>query len=515
MVSTSQTSIQAVATPVPSTPDRRRWWALLVLCLGVMMSFVNVSSTISALSPLQDALHLSASTTVWVSSAFSLALVSLVLSAGTLSDILGRRRILVAGVALFTAGSLVAFLADGAGLLIGAQALMGVGAAAVLPASLAIVSHTFTDPHERTGAISVWASCAGLGLAVGPLVAGVLLDRVSWHAVFLTNVVIGVLALVLTPLLVSESRHPTRRFDPAGVVLGTLAVASATYAIIEGGSTGYGRPVIIAAYAVFVVSTAAFARVELRHDDPMLQLRLFKSAPFTTVMGIGAVTMFGFVGISLLTVLHLERVAHDDALTTGVKLLPMFATYIVVSAVAGRLVRRIGIAATLTAGLVLMGAGAFALLAAGPSSGYGAMWPGLFTAGAGSAVLVAPATAAAVNSVPPLQAGMAAASVNMFRQLGSVLGPSILGTLVTTRFPAYLHDRLTSSGVPADRVDGVVAGITHGGAGTPPAAQAHAISVAVPQAFSEALHLGWLVAGIVLLVMAVPTAFLLRRPSAG
>ncbi|MFG3585597.1 MFS transporter [Streptomyces sp. NPDC047990] len=515
MVSTSQPSIQAVATPVPSTPDRRRWWALLVLCLGVMMSFVNVSSTISALSPLQDALHLSASTTVWVSSAFSLALVSLVLSAGTLSDILGRRRILVAGVALFTAGSLVAFLADGAGLLIGAQALMGVGAAAVLPASLAIVSHTFTDPHERTGAISVWASCAGLGLAVGPLVAGVLLDRVSWHAVFLTNVVIGVLALVLTPLLVSESRHPTRRFDPAGVVLGTLAVASATYAIIEGGSTGYGRPVIIAAYAVFVVSTAAFVRVELRHDDPMLQLRLFKSASFTTVMGIGAVTMFGFVGISLLTVLHLERVAHDDALTTGVKLLPMFATYIVVSAVAGRLVRRIGIAATLTAGLVLMGAGAFALLAAGPSSGYGAMWPGLFTAGAGSAVLVAPATAAAVNSVPPLQAGMAAASVNMFRQLGSVLGPSILGTLVTTRFPAYLHDRLTSSGVPADRVDGAVAGITHGGAGTPPAAQAHAISVAVPQAFSEALHLGWLVAGIVLLVMAVPTAFLLRRPSAG
>ncbi|QFZ72392.1 MFS transporter [Streptomyces fagopyri] len=515
MVSTSQPNIRAVTTPATAAvPNGRRWWALLVLCLGVMMSFVNVSSTISALSPLQDALRLSASTTVWVSSAFSLALVSLVLSAGTLSDIIGRRRILLAGVALFTAGSVIAFLAGDAGLLIAAQALMGVGAAAVLPSSLAIVSHTFTDPHERTGAISVWASCAGLGLAVGPLVAGVLLDRVSWHAVFLTNVVIGVLALILTPLLVTESKHPTRRFDPAGVVLGTLAVASATYAIIEGGSTGYGAPVIIAAYVVFTVSLVAFVRVELRHDDPMLQLRLFKNASFATVMGISAVTMFGFVGISLLTVLHLERVAHDDALTTGVKLLPMFATYIVVSAFAGRLVRRIGIAAALVTGLVLMGAGALALLAAGPSSGYGAMWPGLFVAGAGSAVLVAPSTAAAVNSVPPLQAGMAAASVNMFRQLGSVLGPSVLGTLVTTRFPEYLHDRLAASGVPADRVDGVVAGITHGGASGPPAAQAHAISVAVPQAFSEALHLGWLVAGIVLLAVVVPTAFLLRRPSA-
>ncbi|MFD1276908.1 hypothetical protein ACFQ51_49350 [Streptomyces kaempferi] len=132
----------------------------------------------------------------------------------------------------------------------------------------------------------------------------------------------------------------------------------------------------------------------------------------------------------------------------------------------------------------------------------------------GSAVLVAPSTAAAVNSVPPLQAGMAAASVNMFRQLGSVLGPSVLGTLVTTRFPDYLHDRLAASGVPADRVDGVVAGITHGGTSSPPAAQAHAISVAVPQAFSEALHLGWLVAGIVLLVMTVPTVWFLRRPAA-
>ncbi|MFF2998145.1 MFS transporter [Streptomyces sp. NPDC057950] len=515
MVSTSQPNIAAVPTPVSSaTPNGRRWWALLVLCLGVMMAFVNVSSTISALSPLQDALGLSASTTVWVSSAFSLALVSLVLSAGTLSDILGRRRTLLSGVTLFTIGSVIAFLAGDAGLLIAAQALMGVGAAAVLPSSLAIVSHTFTDPHERTGAISAWASCAGLGLAVGPLVAGVLLDRVSWHAVFLTNVVIGVLALILTPLLVTESKHPTRRFDPAGVVLGTLAVASATYAIIEGGSTGYGRPVIIAAYAVFVVSLAAFVRVELRNDDPMLQLRLFKNASFTMVMSISAVTMFGFVGISLLTVLHLERVAHDSALMTGVKLLPMFATYIVVSAFAGRLVRRIGIPATLVTGLVLMGAGAIALLAAGPFSGYGAMWPGLFVAGVGSAVLVAPSTAAAVNSVPPLQAGMAAASVNMFRQLGSVLGPSVLGTLVTTRFPEHLHDRLAASGIPADRVDGVVAGITHGGTSGLPAAQAHAISVAVPQAFSEALHLGWLVAGIVLLATTVPTVWFLRRPAA-
>lgn len=480
-----------------------------------MMTFVNVSSTISALPSIQDDLQLSASTVVWVSSAFSLAVVSLVLSAGTLGDLVGRRRVFLAGVLLFALGSGLAFLAHSADLAIAAQAVMGVGAAAVLPSSLAIVSHTFTDPQERTGAISVWASCAGLGLAVGPLVAGVLLDQVSWHAVYLTNLVIGVIALVLTPVFVSESKHPARRFDPVGVVLGTLAVASATYAIIQGGATGYGRPPIIAAYVVFAVALAAFVRVELRHRDPMLELRLFRSTSFTAVMSIGAVTMFGFVGISLLAVLYLERIAHASALDTGVKLLPMFATYIIVSALAARLVRRFGVALTLTAGLLLMGAGALALLAAGPFSGYGAMWPGLFVAGAGSALLVAPSTAAAVNSVPPLQAGMAAASVNMFRQLGSVLGPSVLGTLVTTRFPEYLRERLTTAGVPARGAGEIVSGVTHGGTRRPPAALAHTLSVAVPRAFTDAIHLGWLVAAIVLLALAVPAALLLgrRRPA--
>ncbi|WP_200215437.1 MFS transporter [Micromonospora coerulea] len=514
MVSTSQLSTAAGPRPAPTTAARRRWFALFVVCLGVMMTFVNVSSTISALPPIQDDLHMSASTLVWVSSAFSLAVVSLVLAAGTLSDLLGRRRVFCYGVALFTLGSALAFAAPNAGLLIAAQAVMGVGAAAVLPSSLSIVSHAFTDHHERAGAISVWASCAGLGLAIGPLVAGALLDQASWHAVYLTNLALGVLALVLAPLFVAESKHPTRRLDPAGVLLGTIATASATYAIIQGGASGYGRPPIIVAYVVFAVSLVAFVRLELRHHDPMLDLRLFKSASFATVMTIGAVTMFGFVGISLLTVLYLERIAHASALETGVKLLPMFVPYIVVSALAGRLARRVGIAPVLAAGLVLMGAGALALLMVGPFSGYGAMWPGLFAAGVGSALLVAPATAAAVNSVPPLQAGMAAGSVNMFRQLGSVLGPSILGTLATTRFPKYLHEQLATAGVPSDTAEAVVARATHGGSvGQLPAPLTHTLSLAAPRAFTDALHLGWLVGGVVLLVMVIPTVLFVRRPA--
>ncbi|MEV6903378.1 MFS transporter [Amycolatopsis sp. NPDC051372] len=238
-----------------------------MVCLGVMMAFVNVSSMISALPAIQSDLHTSSAQLVWVSSAYTLVVVSLVLTAGTLGDLIGRRAVFLAGVVVFAASSALAFFSDSAGLLIAAQALMGVGGAAILPASLSIVSHSFTDPRERTSAISVWASCSGLGLAIGPPVAGILLDHSSWHAVFLTNVVLGIVTIALTPMLVPESKHPTRRLDPAGVVLGTIVVASATYAIIEGGSVGYAAAQIIAVYVVFLVSLVAFVRVELHHHD--------------------------------------------------------------------------------------------------------------------------------------------------------------------------------------------------------------------------------------------------------
>ncbi|MBM9502956.1 MFS transporter [Actinacidiphila acididurans] len=522
----SQLGVPASAAPTAGTPaaatasgagapgDRGRWFGLLVVCLGVMMAFVDVSATITALRHIQDDLHVASSTLVWITSAYSLAVVSLVMSAGTLGDLVGRRLVFVGGAAVFVAGSVVAFLSGSSGTLITGQIVMGVGGAALLPSSLAIVSATFADPQERTTAISIWAACSGLGLAIGPVLAGLLLEHFSWHAVFLINLVIGALALVLAPILVSESKHPTRKLDPVGLVLGTVATASATYAIIQGGATGYTKAPIIVMYVVFAVSLLLFVRVELRHHDPMLDLRLFRSASFSAVMGVSATTMFGFVGISLLSVLYMQRVGQVAPLGVGVRMLSMFGTYILISAAASRLVRKVGFTAMLTAGLVLMGAGALALLATGPSGDYASMWPGLLVAGVGAALLTAPSTAAAVNSVPALQAGMAASSVNMARQLGAVLGPSVLGTIVTSRFPRNLHHRLTDAGVPGPQADKVVAGASHGGstAGLP-AGLARAVGAAVPRAFTDAVHLGLLVGGIVLLVMAVPTArFVRHRP---
>jgi DHA2 family multidrug resistance protein-like MFS transporter len=465
--------------PDEPEPASRRWLSLLVVCLGVMMAFINVSSTISALTALQAGLHPSASTLVWITSAYALVVASLVMSAGTLADLIGRRRVFVGGAAVFAAASALAFASPSAGLLIAAEALMGVGGAAVLPSSLSIVSHSFTDPRERTSAIGVWAACSGLGLAAGPLLSGVLLNHFSWHAVFLINVVVGALAFILALLLVPESKHPSRRLDLRGMLLGTLVIASGTYAIIEGASAGYTAAQIIAMYIISALSLAVFVRLELRHPDPMLDLRLFRSRSFAVVMSLATTLMFGFVGISLITVLYLEEVRGLDALATGIRLMVMFGSYMVVTAVAARLVRRLGFTLMLAGGLVLMGAGALALLAAGPFDGFGLMWPGLLIAGTGSGLIVAPSTAAAVNAVPALQAGMASAAVNMFRQLGSVLGPAVLGTVVTTQFARNLGHGLGRA-----------------------------------QAFTSAAHLGFLIAGIVLLAMAVPVALFVRHRNA-
>jgi DHA2 family multidrug resistance protein-like MFS transporter len=518
MQNSSQPS-EVRTAPAPATPaaaiPAHPWRGVITVCLGVMMAFVNVSSTIGALGAIQQDLHPSASTLVWVTSAYSLVVATLVMFAGTLADLVGRRAVFLGGAVLFTAGSLLAHTADSTGLLITAQAVMGIGGAAVLPASLSIVSHSFADPHQRTKAIGAWAGCSGLGLAVGPLGAGLLLGSFTWHAVYLIDVVIGAVTVILTPFMVPESKHPTRRLDLAGVLLGTVMIASATYAIIEGGSSGYTSGRILIMYGVFAVSLVLFLTVEARHHDPMLDLRLFRNASYTAVMGVAAASMFGFVGTSLLAVLYMERVQQLSALATGVRLLAMFATYIVVSALAGRLVQKVGFTLMLTAGLVILGGGALALLAIGPFTGYSALWPGLLIAGIGSALLTAPSTAAAVNSVPRLQAGMASATVNMFRQIGSVLGPSVLGTIVTTRFPRYLEDRLTTSGVPASDASRITDGAVHGDStASLPTELAHTVTDAAARAFTDAVHLGLLIGGITLLVIAIPTAIFVRHRNA-
>jgi DHA2 family multidrug resistance protein-like MFS transporter len=302
----------AIADPVP----RSRWWVLAVVCVGTMMTFVNVSSTIGGLAIIQSDLHAGSAAAVWISSAYSLVVASLVLGAGTLADLIGRRLVFAAGATLFAVGSATAFASHSTPALIAAQVVMGVGGAMVLPAGLAIVSHAFAD-HERTEAISIWAGSSGLGLAVGPLVAGALLGTFSWHSIYMINVVLGAIALLGAVTLVAASRQPGRTLDPVGIALGTLAVGALTYAVIEGGASGYTAGPILVAYAVLAVSLVGFVWYEARHPDPMLDVTLFRSASFSAVMAAAAITMFAFTGTALVTVLYLQHVQETTPLGAG------------------------------------------------------------------------------------------------------------------------------------------------------------------------------------------------------
>ncbi|MFC9361621.1 MFS transporter [Rhodococcus sp. NPDC057014] len=512
---------QAASTPTLATcptvqaEPRHRWLALVVICVGTMMAFVNVSSTIGALSSIQSDLGSSSTQVVWVTSAYSLIVASLVLGSGTLGDLLGRQRVFSGGATVFAIGSVLAFAANSTSILIAAQAIMGTGGALVLPTGLAIISHTFTDQHERTEAISIWAASSGLGLAVGPLGAGTLLESFSWHSVYLINAVLGAVTLLGSIIFVPNGKNSGRHLDPVGIALGTATVASLTYAVIEGGSSGYGSGRLIVVYAALAVALVGFIIWESRHHDPMLDVALFKSTSFSAIMGAAAMALFGFTGTSLLVVLYLQHVQDVSALGAGLRLLVMFVAYILFSAVAGRVVKRVGFKLMLIVGMIVMAAGIFALLASPAESEFERVWPGLLLVGIGGGLLVAPSTAAAVNSVGHQQAGMASGAVNMFRQVGNVLGASVLGTILTTNFVTNLRDRLNDAELPESVATSIVDSASRGGGGDQlPAPLASITEIAIKNAFTDAVHLSLLVAGIVLVIAVIPiAAFVHDRPT--
>jgi EmrB/QacA subfamily drug resistance transporter len=494
------------ATQARRDRARDRWLSLAAVCLGTMMTFLTITATVSSLAAIQQDLHASSTTLVWVPSAYTLLVASLVLTGGTLGDLFGRRRIFMGGALVMAVGSLTAFWAGSAGALIAGEAIMGAGGALIVPNSLAIVGHTFTDPRRRTEAISIWAGTSGLGLAIGPIVAGLLINTFSWHSVFLVNVGVAAIVLLASPALITDSRHPGRRLDPAGIVLGTVGAGALTYAIIEGGQRGFTSTASLVAGAVFAAALALFVVAELRNPDPMLQLRLFTSWSFNAVMSVGAVTLFALTGVSLLIVLYFQKVQHASALGAGWKFLPTWVAYIVASVLAGRLTARIGFKYALSLALGLSSLGTALLLLAPAGTGYAAIWPGLVAFGLGSGIALASASSAAIISVPHDQGGMASAAVNMLGRLGAVLGTSILGTVLTSQFASELPGKLQGAGLDSTTASQVQQSISHGQLPT-----TAGVGGAIQSAFTDSVHLGFLVAAVVLAVTIIPSLLLVKH----
>lgn len=480
------------------TLDRRR--RLLVLCIcsfSLFMTYLDTTVLNVALPTMERDLHAGLSDLQWVVDAYMLVLASLLLLSGSAGDRLGRRRIFTIGLLTFSAGSLLCSLAPNVDVLIAFRALQAVGGSMLTPVSLSIVRTTFTDPGERARALGVWSAVFGLAAACGPIVGGVLVDFVGWRSVFWVNVPVGLLAFLLARSFIPESRAPrARRVDPAGQLLVILVLASLTYGVIQGPSEGWGAPAIVGAFALALVALVVFLAVEPTRPEPLLDVRFFRSRPFSGACAIAVLSFTVLAGFLFVNTLYLQEVRHDSALVAGLSVLPATLAIVAVSPLSGRLVARGGPRVPLATAGALIVAGAAMLLLVRPATPFLELAAAYVLLGLGLGLVNPPITNTAVSSMPPEQAGVASAVASAARQLGNVLGIAVMGALLVSRFAAELPSKLAALRLPpAARAALAHATISAAGTSLPGGASHHlAIRTAVDRAFASATHLPWLLA---------------------
>ena len=415
-----------------------------LLIVGMDVTIVNV-----ALPSIRRDLGASFSSLQWTTAGYTVVLASLLMLGGSTADRLGRARVFKFGLALFTLASLACSLAPSIGWLVAFRLLQGAAGAMLNPVAISIIRNTFDDPRQRAQAIGIWGAVVGISVALGPVLGGVLVG-LSWRAVFLVNIPIGLAAIALTARFVPESRAPRpRRPDPVGQVLVILLLASLTSAIIESPSLGWGSPWIVTFALTAGVSLVALVRYELRRSDPLIELRFFASRPFAaaTVIAVAAFTAFG--GFLFLNTFYLQEVRGLSPLSAGLCTLPLAAMTVLCSPIAGRVVGARGVRAPLVIGGLGLGAGSLMLVSL---SAHTSLWwllaaYGVF--GLGFGAVNPPITNAAVSGMPPSQAGVAAAVATTGRQVGLTLGVAVVGTLGTARVDGSLHDHLATASHPA------------------------------------------------------------------
>ena len=411
--------------------DRGPWLILVICCMSLLIVGIDGTIVNVALPAIRRDLHASLSGLQWSVDAYTLVIGSLLMASGSMADRFGRRRVFQIGLALFTLGSLLCSLAPSIGLLIVFRCLQALGGSMLNPVALSIISNTFTERRARARALGVWGAVFGVSLALGPVIGGLLVTDVSWRAIFWINIPIGVAAIVLTQLFVPESKSPVaRRFDPWGQLLVIAFLASLICALIEGPSAGWGSPLIVAMFAVAAASAVTLIRVESRRFQPLLEVRFFRSFPFSGASMI-AVLAFGVLGGFLfLNTLYLQDTRGFTALHAGLLTLPMAVLIFLFAPVSGRLVGSRGPRLPLVlAGLAIM-AGSLLLLRLSDGTSVPYLLGAYVVLGLGFGLVNAPISNAAVSGMPNSQAGVAASVASASRQAGSSLGVAISGSLV-------------------------------------------------------------------------------------
>ncbi|GAA3526266.1 MFS transporter [Amycolatopsis ultiminotia] len=425
------TGIGTAAAPSGAALSARRKALVLVICC-LSLFIVGLDNTIVnlALPSIRRDLGAGLSALQWVIDAYTLALASLLMLAGSVADRMGRRRTFQTGLVLFSLGSLLCSLAPDAGWLIAFRVVQALGGSMLNPVAMSIITTTFTDPRQRARAIGVWGGVIGVSMALGPVIGGVLVDAAGWRSVFWLNVPIGLTAVVLCALFVPESKVARpRRLDPVGQIVVVALLGTTTFAIIEGPAHGWGSALILSCLAGALVSLAVLIGYERRRREPLLDPGFFTSAAFSGAVVIAVAAVAALGGFLFLTSLYLQDVRQFSPLQAGVRTLPMAVAVAVAAPVSGRIVGARGSRAPLVfGGTGLLVAGVL-LTRLSPDTSTGYLVLAYLVFGLGFGVLNAPVTHAAVSGMPDSQAGVAAAVASTSRQFGATLGVAIFGSL--------------------------------------------------------------------------------------
>ena len=433
----------------PSELSRRRMLVLAVCCTSLFIVGIDATIVNVALPSIQRELHASVSGLQWTVDAYTIVVASFLMLSGSTADRIGRRRTFQAGLGLFTLGSLLCSLAPGLGWLVAFRMLQALGGSMLNPVAMSIVTNTFTDPAERARAIGLWGAVFGFSMAFGPIVGGALVASVGWRGIFWVNIPVGVAAIILAALFVPESRAPrARRVDPVGQLLVITALASLTYAIIEGPSSGWTSAPVLGCFGLAAAALAGLVAYEPRRDEPLVDLRFFRSAPFSGATVLAVCAFAALAGFLFLNTLYLQDVRGLSALHAGLYTLPMAAMTVLLAPLSGRIVAVRGPRLPLVAAGIATAAGGALLtrLTGDTSSGYLIVSYVVFGIGAG--LVNPPITNTAVSGMPVSQAGVAAGIASTSRQVGSALGVAVAGSAVLSA----LHGPLRLGFVDASRV---------------------------------------------------------------
>jgi EmrB/QacA subfamily drug resistance transporter len=492
----------------------KKWWTLMVVAIGVFMLLLDITIVNVALPAIQRQLHASLSDLQWVIDAYALSLAALLLMAGSLADLLGRRAVFATGIMIFTAGSLLCGLAGSSLFLSLARAGQGVGGAVMFATSLALLAQTFSG-SERAMAFSVFGAITGIAVAVGPVLGGAITSGLSWRWIFFVNVPIGIVAIALTLLRVEESRDPqARQPDWRGFLTFSAGLALVVYGLIETNSHAWDSARVVGALGAGGLLLVAFVIVELTQERPMFDLGLLRNPTFVGgLMSAFAISASVFAMLTFI-VLYLQNVLGYSAIDTGLRLLALTGALFVTAGAAGRLTALVPIRFLIGPGFVLIGAGLLLMRGISGASGWTHLLPGLIVAGVGAGLVNVPLASTAVGVVDPARAGMASGINTTFRQVGIAAGVAALGSIFAAQVRSSVMSRLADTQLASSaHAIAHALGTGHAAqalASAPPALRGQ-LAAAATRSFAEALNDILLVAGLVALCGAALALVLIRQ----